>query len=189
MPDEELVARTQKGDTDAFNEIYLKYVTPVYRYIRVRVRNPQETEDLTAEVFIKAWKAFSSYEWQGIPLITWLLRIAHNKVVDHYRKRSVDFAWLPEQLEDNRRHFLFVEQQDELVRALSSLSAEQQTILHLRFAEGFETAEIAGLLNKTANAVRVAQHRALKQLRKVMEYAQSQRQGEFARSARPAEGD
>lgn len=168
LSERELVERIQSGDAEAFQQLYEEQAPFIYRYIRARLGNDQDAEDLTAQVFVKAWRSFPSYEWQGKAVGAWLVRIAHNLVVDKYRKKREWSALLPWAHKAEERGFERVAHQDEIQRALPTLSYEQQVILHMRFLEGYSLTEIADFLEKTPNAVRVAQFRALKRLRKVL---------------------
>ncbi len=84
----DVVSRAIKGEGEAFTQLYEKYFDGIYRYIYLRVRNQTETEDLTQEVFVKALKAISSYQQRNLPFAPWLFRIAHNQVIDYFRKEG-----------------------------------------------------------------------------------------------------
>jgi RNA polymerase sigma-70 factor (ECF subfamily) len=164
-----LVERFQRGDTAAFQALYDQYLRLVYRYVQVRVGDPQEAEDLTAETFIKAWHGLEKYECRDKPVGAWLFRIAHNLIVDKYRQKRSLAGWLPFQIGALERQFARIEQQDEIRRAFGTLNYEQQVILHMHFFEDYTVEEVATFLDKSPNAVRVAQFRALRRLRQFME--------------------
>ncbi len=167
MTGQDLVTRIQNGDADAFRQFYDEYAPLVYKYVYIRVSDHHEAEDLTAEVFVKAWKGLPNYQWQGAPVTAWLFRIAHNAVVDKYRRTKFSLTtlmpWTKPQVE---REFHQIDLRDEIQRVFSTLSYEQQVILYLNFFEGYNLNEIADFLGKTPNAVRVLKHRTLKQLNK-----------------------
>lgn len=171
--DRHLLQRLHQGDPYAFQEMYQQYAPLIYRYIGARLDNPQDVEDLVAEVFVRAWEALPSFEWRGAALGAWLIRIAHNKVVDRYRKQGRCPLLLPIHPDmPIRCHAGRVEQvsqRDEVDRLLAMLSEEQQIILYLRFFESYSHKEIARFLHKSPTAVRVAQHRALRVLRNKLE--------------------
>ena len=83
-----LILRIQRGEKEAFRELYDRYARLVYRYIILRVRHAQDAEDLTAETFSKAWRSIASFEWRDTPFGAWLMRIAHNLIVDRSRRRQ-----------------------------------------------------------------------------------------------------
>ncbi len=166
--EQELLWRIQRGDKNAFRQLYEQHFRLVYRFILLRVRQPQDAEDLTSETFVRAWRAISSFEWRETSLAAWLLRIAYNLIVDKSRRKRELLAWLPWRHGQDDRAFARVEQRDEISGAFARLSAEQQIILYLRFFEGYEMSDIAKFLGKSPNTVNVAQFRALQQLRKFM---------------------
>jgi len=86
--EENLARRAQQRDPEAFSQLYDSNFDKIYRYLALRVGNQAEAEDLTQQVFLKAWESIGSYKWQGTPFSSWLFRIAHNQLVDHIRKRS-----------------------------------------------------------------------------------------------------
>ena len=81
-----LLERARAGDADAFAQLYRANVQAIFRYISYRVNDVHLAEDLTGDVFTRALKSMSSYRDQGKPFVAWLYRIAHARVVDHYRK-------------------------------------------------------------------------------------------------------
>lgn len=166
-----LVQRIQRGEKEAFRDLYDRYARLVYRYIFLRVRNPQDAEDLTAETFTKAWRAIGSYEWRDTPLGAWLFRIAHNLIVDRSRRKQDLLGWLPWRQGQEESQFAQIEARDEIQRAFDALSTEQQMIVYLHFFEGYDLAEVARFMGKTANAVTVAQFRALQRMQKVLKNA------------------
>src|SRR6266571_4429377 len=75
-------------DSNAFGELYDRFVERVYRYLYFRTGSHPEAEDLTEQVFLKAWEAMGRYRWQGRPFLAWLYRLAHNAHVDHVRSQK-----------------------------------------------------------------------------------------------------
>ncbi len=104
----------------------------------MRVGNSQDAEDLTAETFIKAWRNAASFEFRGAPFGAWLLRIAHNLVIDRYRQKRDPSQWLPWHNRPEESSPLDrADHRDEIRRAISSLSYLEQIIVQLRFFEGY----------------------------------------------------
>ena len=88
MPTEtELVALAVRRDAAAFGRLYQIHLDSIYRYIYYRVANATEAEDLTEQVFLKAWEHLAGYDQRGLPFASWLYRMAHNLVVDYHRTR------------------------------------------------------------------------------------------------------
>ncbi|MFQ5923219.1 MAG: sigma-70 family RNA polymerase sigma factor, partial [Anaerolineales bacterium] len=82
-----LVSRAVAGEAHAFGRLYESHMDAIYRYIYFRVGEPAQAEDMTEEVFVKAWEALPNYRPTEHPFTSWLYRIAHNLVVDHYRRK------------------------------------------------------------------------------------------------------
>jgi RNA polymerase sigma-70 factor, ECF subfamily len=89
---EELVRRARDGDGDAFGRLYDMYVDMyvdrVYRHVYYRVNNTADAEDLTQQVFIKAWQSIGKYKKTASSFLAWLIKISHNLVIDFYRARK-----------------------------------------------------------------------------------------------------
>jgi len=165
-----LLQQAQRGDGDAFAEIYRDNVQAIFRYIFHRVNDSQLAEDLTGDVFTKALEGLPDYQDQGKPFIAWLYRIAHARVVDHYRR--VERRPTESDVEDEpisvdqdmdagmiRRHAAQV-----LRAAITELTEEQQQVIILRFIEGLRIETVAELMGKQANAIKALQFRALRSL-------------------------
>ena len=155
------------------------HVDRVYRNIYYRVGNEADAEDLTQQVFLKAWQAIGKYKKMASPFVAWLMTISHNLVVDFYRTRK-DRAYLEaEVLPDDstpspeRAAEASIEKQ-RLRRAILQLGGDEQQVVILRFVEGFEFTEVASLLKKKEGNIRVILHRALVKLRSILEKEEGQ---------------
>jgi RNA polymerase sigma factor (sigma-70 family) len=168
-----LVRRATDGDPEAFAELYERYVERIFRYIYHKVGSRTDAEDLTAQVFMKAWEAVGRYEWTGRPFGAWLYRMAHNAVVDHYRRQRetvplddvVDGAEPSDYVAQLTLQQLTVEA---LQHALAHLTDDQQEVIILRFLEAYSVGEVACLMKRRPGAVRALQHRALTQLCRIL---------------------
>lgn len=162
----ELVLQATKHNHAAFAQLYDRYVDKIYKYIYYKVGSQGEAEDLTGQVFLKAWEAIQRYQCTERPFAAWLYRIAHNLVVDYFRTRrdatSLDQVSSLEQpgsdLDEIVDHHLTSET---LRKALRRLTRDQQQVIILRFLEGYNTTEVAQIMDKQPGAVRTLQHRAL----------------------------
>jgi RNA polymerase sigma-70 factor (ECF subfamily) len=170
-------------DANAFGELYDLFVERVYRYLYFRTGSHPEAEDLTEQVFLKAWEAIARYRWQGRPFLAWLYRLAHNAHIDHVRAkkpttslnnddRPVDVPSAAAAVELNRAL-----DADLLARALGELTPDQQQVIVMKFLEGLDNEQIAQTLEKREGAIRALQMRALMSLRRVLEH-----QGEFGQA-------
>ena len=162
------------GDADAFGRLYDMYVDRVYRHVYYRVGNIADAEDLSQQVFLKAWQAIGRYKKTSSPFLAWLMRISHNLVVDFYRSKK-DKAYLDFEIAASDSHsspervaeMEFDQQQ--LRKVILQLPVEQQQVILMSFIEGFSHAEIASSLGKSEGAIRVILHRALKKMRNMLE--------------------
>jgi len=174
-----LVQRAVGRDAEAFGRLYDVHVDRVYRHIYYRVGNEQDAQDLTQQVFLKAWQAIHRYKKTASPFVAWLMTISHNLVVDFYRikkdKAHLEAEVLADGLSsgpDQAAEASF--EQQRLRRAILQLGSDEQQVVILRFIEGFEFSEIASLMKKKEGNVRVILHRALVKLRNILE---KERQG------------
>lgn len=170
----QLVQRAVQRDPDAFASLYDRYVSTIYRYLLFRVRNISDAEDLTEEVFLRAWRAIDTYQQGERPFPVWLYRIARNLLIDRARvaRQAVE---LPVDLVSPPNFsdpLAIVEQKltlESFQASLLGLSAEQQQVIVLRLIEGLSYDEVGTVLGKSPGTTRVLLHRALKKLRQVME--------------------
>jgi len=138
---------------------YLKYKDKIYSYFWYRTGMRRElAEDLTQEVFLKAWDKYSSFDTDR-SFQAWIYSIAHNHLVDHYRLKRYEYDL--EAIADKTAEEDF---SWELWQILNRLPELDREILSLKYLQGFSYKEIAEMLVKTEEAVRVAAHRAIKRL-------------------------
>jgi RNA polymerase sigma-70 factor (ECF subfamily) len=168
-----LLERAKRYDEAALGELYDRYAPRIYAYIYRRVSDAHLAEDLTGEVFVRVIQAIRSEKFWKTSFQGWLYRIAHNLVVDHYRRQPES----PELMLDER---LLAAEDDpadavaqrlsrrQLVAAMHRLTPDQQQVVVLRFAEGLTAREVAEIMNKSVGAVEALQHRALATLRRVL---------------------
>jgi len=165
-----LVQRAIGHDAEAFGRLYDMHVDRVYRHIYYRVGNEADAEDLTQQVFLKAWQAIHRYKKMASPFVAWLMTISHNLIVDFYRTKK-DRAYLEAEVlasdsaSSPERSTEASFEQQRLRRAILQLGGDEQQVVILRFMEGFEFSEIASVLKKKEGNVRVILHRALVKLR------------------------
>jgi RNA polymerase sigma-70 factor, ECF subfamily len=171
MNESTLIKKARKGNTDAYGQLYDTYLPAIYRFVFVKVGNKADAEDITHQVFLSAWQNIPKYREQGFPFSSWLYRIAKHTVIDFYRtaKHHTDIDTLPEDLYSELPAF------DEAIdRALhmrlaktfmTKLEDDQQDVLIMKFVNELSNKEIAHAVGKSEGAVRVIQHRALKQLK------------------------
>lgn len=178
MQDEQsLVRRAQQQDQEAFAELYEAYFDRIYRYIALKIGDRIEAEDMTQQVFLKAMKSLPSYKLKkGVPFSAWLYRIAHNQVVDHFRKSArqptsqLTEAITPDEDPDDnpQRQTELKVDTERLIVATKKLTPAQREVIALRFASDLPVAEVARLMGRSEGAVKALQHSAVVALRKIL---------------------
>jgi len=162
-------------DARAFGELYDRFVERVYRYLYFRTASHPEAEDLTEQVFLKAWEAIGRYRWQGRPFLAWLYRLAHNAHIDHVRSQrpttSLNNEQRPLELASQSASVELGRALDAevIAGALAQLTIEQQQVIVMKFIEGLDNEQIAHTMDKREGAIRALQMRALMSLRRVLE--------------------
>jgi RNA polymerase sigma-70 factor (ECF subfamily) len=172
-PERELIERAQTGDADAFGELYETLVDPIYRYIFFRVSDGSAAEDLTSQVFLKAWEHLPRYRPESVPILAWFYTIAHNTVIDFYRVRrptdALDEVESISSRDPQPDESCEMRLESEALRcALQRLTAEQREVIVMRLIDGMGTQEIAARLGKRPGAVRAAQMRGLQALARLL---------------------
>lgn len=166
-----LLDRAKQYDPGALAEIYDQYAPKIYNYIYYRVGDARLAEDLTASVFLNVLEAIQSNRAWRTSFSGWLYRIAHNVVVDQFRRRGkLRELPLDERLvsmeEDPYKNAELSLEVDSLKRAIRGLTSDQAEVIILKFIEDLTNAEVARIMGKTEGAIKSLQYRALASLRK-----------------------
>ncbi|MGE0601793.1 MAG: sigma-70 family RNA polymerase sigma factor [Dehalococcoidia bacterium] len=165
-----VVDAAQGGDQAALGALYDHYFPRVYRFVSARLSTNEDAEDVTTEIFLRIIENLRSFTWRGLPFGAWVFRIARNEVVSHVRKQKVrtNTGQLTESIQDPSPDHV-----DEIVTAFTvatvreaaeKLPEAQRQVIALRFGAGLSVAETAQALGKTANNVKVLQHKAIAKL-------------------------
>jgi RNA polymerase sigma-70 factor (ECF subfamily) len=185
VDDHALVLKAQQGDADAFGELYEHHAPGIFRFVYAHLEQRQDAEDLTEEVFFRAWRALPRYQERGVPFQFYLLRIARNVLIDHYRRSQLPDRSRLESVEQMENDLSDVSagkremegEHAELVKHLRSLPEDHRTVLVLRYFNQLSPTETAAVMGRSVGAIRVLQHRALAGLRALIQ-AESQRDQE-----------
>ena len=170
LDDSTLIQQSKSGNVYAFGILYERYATDIYRFLRAQLPESHEAEDLTSEVFIKAWISLNRYRERGYPFSAYLYKIARNTLIDHWRKkrkenRPIVMEVSHVNLDDPRHIFEQNQELQELWLVLGRLREDYRSVLVLRFINGLAPGDIAAIMGRSEGAVRVLQHRALAVLR------------------------
>jgi len=170
-----LVQQAIKRDRAAFTVLYERCIDQVYRHVYYRVSNHDDAEDITQEAFVKAWKAIDKYKRTGAPFVSWIITIAGNLVIDHYRKQQkvvitdeIDKIYekdMGNQIPGPEKQAEINFNNSVIKKAVLKLIGDKQKVILMHFIDGLSYEEIAKALNKNEGAIRVIQYRALVDLR------------------------
>lgn len=170
-----LVELAQGGDTEAFGQLYDRYVTGVFRYLYFRVGSTQLAEDLTAETFLRALRSLHTFQWKGKDFSAWLTTIARNLMNDHFKSRRVRSEFSTDSFPDRadagrgpEEDALDLLSNEELMQAVSTLPDDQRDCVLMRFVQELSIAETAQVLGRSEGAVKQLQLRAVRSLAKVL---------------------
>lgn len=170
--DSDLAAvRAAQRTRGEFAVLYRRYLDRVYAYAFYQLRDHHDAEDATERTFMQALRGIRSFDDRGSTFRAWLFTIAHHTIANAHRRRArsrtvampdgfdrpapdADPAAMVGRAEELRR----------VMAALDELSDERRQVVLLRFVEGLSSAETAEVLGRSPGAVRVLQHRALRDL-------------------------
>src|SRR6266498_4796665 len=88
IDDEQIIKQVKSGDSEAFGVLYEQYAEVIFRYVYAHLDSRPDAEDLTEEIFLRAWRALPKYDERGLPFTAFLFRIARNSLIDHYRQKK-----------------------------------------------------------------------------------------------------
>lgn len=171
----QLVSAAQDGDTDAFGELYDRYVDTIYRYVLFRVGDAALAEDVTSETFLRALRRIGSVSYQGRDVGAWFVTIARNLVLDHIKSSRYRLEVPTAELADTNEVQHGPEQEvlasatsDVLLRCVGQLNPDQRECIVLRFLQGMSVAETAALMRRNEGAIKALQHRAIRRLARLL---------------------
>jgi RNA polymerase sigma-70 factor, ECF subfamily len=162
--------RAAQRDRAAFGVLYRRYVERVYGYCFYLLGDHHDAEDATERTFVAALAALERFRDDGASFRSWLFRIAHNELANRLRDRrrrpSVALADAAEPVshDDPARLVAEADEARRVRRAVSRLPDERRQVVVLRFVDGLSAREIGAVIGRSEGAVRVLQHRALRDL-------------------------
>jgi RNA polymerase sigma-70 factor (ECF subfamily) len=160
----------------AFEKFYLEHIDKVYRFVFFRCQDKAQAEDLVSEIFIKVLNHFDEYD-ETLSKTSWLMTITKNHLANYWRDRkptqSID-ATLENEDMDNEQQWLKHglkalkkgESKYQISELLAHLSQNDQELVTMHYLFGYNYAEIGEFVGMTETAVKVATHRAIKEMRK-----------------------
>jgi RNA polymerase sigma-70 factor (ECF subfamily) len=169
------VQQARAGESQEWDVLFQRYQLPLYVYVFELVHDEQTSLDIVQETFINAIRHIGSLRTDD-KFGSWLFGIAHQKCVQHWRKRNreetllEEFVEAPPDFEDDPSDLLIrQEQETEFMELLNRLPTAQRSVLLLHFVEDFSLEEIAGITGANLGTVKSRMHYAKKALRKLIE--------------------
>lgn len=166
-----LIHKAALGDEEAFGHVYDAFADAIYRFIKFKVTEPEQAEDLLQDVFVKAWQGIPKLNLTDLNFSAWLYTVAGNTVNDYFRRmyRRPQTVSLSQDFEitsphDTSRSTEAAINTNQVHAALEKLPPDYKQVLELRFIQEFSVEETARILHKTNVSTRVLQYRALKKL-------------------------
>jgi RNA polymerase sigma-70 factor (ECF subfamily) len=183
-PEQEAAAiRRARADPRAFVDLYDYYFPRIHAYVNYRVNDQQDAEDIISDVFLSAMRGIKRFRpTHGNSFAAWLFRIAHNRIIDHYKRHDRDEVSLdpktpameavsllgaPLTSRTPRPEEALTQQETfEQMRALlATLSPRRQEVITLRFFGGLRNQEIAVILGLDERTIASHLSRGLQDLR------------------------
>ncbi|MEK7545184.1 MAG: RNA polymerase sigma factor [Patescibacteria group bacterium] len=160
------------ADFTQFQKLYEEHMPKLYRYVYSRSGlDSAVAEDLTSEIFMKALEHFDGYK-ADFPFGAWLFGIARNHLIDHYKRNAKKKTSSLDEIENLLASSENIPEKAEsalwnerLQQALKQLPPEKQELVTLRYVSGYSYAEMAKILGKEENAVKVATFRVTQHLK------------------------
>ena len=165
----------RQWDENALTKVYDQYAPAIYRYAYRLTGHAQTAQEIVSDTFYRLLLALKNGGGPEQHLSAWLYRVAHNLIVDSYRRQpeqeqvTLDEALHVAVSDMHEERILRREEAERVRHALWLLTPLQQQIITLRFLEGLTNEEVAQCVERTVGAVKALQHRALDSLRRVLE--------------------
>jgi RNA polymerase sigma-70 factor, ECF subfamily len=167
----QLVSLAQKGDGEAFAQLYERYFDTVFRYIYYRLNDKAMAEDFTSETFLRALRRIGGISYQGRDIGAWFITIARNIVLDHVKSArhrlemtTGDVIERKETAPSPEVTVISLLTSEHLIGAVKRLGREQRDCIVLRFIQGLSVSETAEVMGKNDGAIKALQHRAVHKL-------------------------
>jgi RNA polymerase sigma-70 factor (ECF subfamily) len=175
VPDPDLAdVRAAQADRAAFGVLYRRYLDRVYGYCFYLLGDHHDAEDTTERTFLAALDAIDRFREQGAGFRSWLFRIAHNQVANALRSRGrrrtypLESVAEPMAPGDPAAEIGQADDARRVRRALARVAEDRRQVLVLRFVDGLSSREIGAVLDRSPGAIRVLQHRALRDMREIL---------------------
>lgn len=169
--DAEVARRAAARDAAAWSDIFDRHWNAVFGFVRYRLRGAAEAEDIASQVFEVAYARADRFDYRGVPIEAWLIGIARNLARDHIKKlgrRGFEEELVEAVAPPDADGIAALELRQDLSRAMHALTEDQQTVLSLRFLLDKSVADTAKLMNRSEDAVKNLQRRALAAMQRAL---------------------
>ncbi len=176
MTDDQLVDRVKKGDSQAFEELVLRYQKAIYYFVLRMLKNPSDAEDAVQKIFLLAFKNIKGFRADAT-FKTWLYRIGINQCHNFFRQnKNREFTSIEDiplvDLHANQEGDLSEKEKlTSLRKAVERLPYKQRMVVTLRIYQELSFEEIGAALDIRANSAKVNFHHALEKLKDWMKTA------------------
>lgn len=168
------VREARAGKPSAWDALFKRYQLPLYTYVFELVRHEQTSLDIVQETFINAVRHIGGLR-DGAKFGSWLFGIAHQKCIQHWRKRRPEQVPIDDDFEEGgfdpgpEEILIRKEQEEQFMKSLGELTERHRAVLLLHFVEDFSLEEIADITGAQIGTVKSRLHYAKKTLRKLLE--------------------
>ncbi|WP_167618318.1 RNA polymerase sigma factor [Maribellus sediminis] len=182
LDDNELVQRFIKGDQESLETLILRHKNRVFSYILLIVKNQELAEDIFQETFIKVIRSLKRGKYiENGKFVSWVLRISHNLIIDHFRKLKLKGTVSNDSTEVdifNSQRYSEATVEDQMVNdqilsevkdLIKELPEDQQQVIYMRHYMGLSFKEIADQTGVSINTALGRMRYALINLRKLIE--------------------
>ncbi len=161
-----------EGQTLTYEEVYQQYSKKIMSYIRVKISNGYDAEDLHSTIFLKIFEKFDTFDQSKASVSTWVYTVARNTMIDYFRVRRVHEEIAEEDIveDDTYQGILDEETLDELANALEKLPERERDLIILHYHGGAQLKEIAVQMKMSYSNCKLLHNKALLHLRQYMTF-------------------
>lgn len=164
--------KDRKLSDDEASRVYLEYYDKVTGYVRGKIADPHEAEDVVSSVFLRVFERFDSYDPSRASMSTWIYRITHNAVVDYYRGRKLHVEYADVMAGEIRESIDGSDDEEALLEQLADslllLKEKERDLVVLHYYKGYTLKRIADVMGMSYINAKVIHAKALARLREHM---------------------
>lgn len=175
---QQLVSDAQQSP-EGFGKLYDYYFPKIYNFVASRIRNRDDAEDVTGDVFMKVLENIHRFEWRGVPFTAWIFTIARNELNTYYRNHSrtstqdIEKVYgLSEDEEKTSPHIKAAQSElaDEVKKVMKDLPEKELTVVQLKFFSQLNNREIMHVTGLSESHVGVILYRTLRKIKPQLTY-------------------